>query len=151
MPFYPLTGLQTYTNCTCIGKWIFMYCTYMYMYHCIAVSEKGFCILGESCPYDHGRDPVVIGGGIHPYTPPPPLPPPLGMPLPIVKPSECSNQHQSCLYVHVHVCTRVVVIVTYIYIYTCTYVHIFMCVHGPLATSFILRLFSQWLWDKVNA
>ena len=115
----------------------------MYMYHCIAVSEKGFCILGESCPYDHGRDPVVIGGGIHPYTPPPPLPPPLGMPLPIVKPSECSNQHQSCLYVHVHVCTRVVVIVTYIYIYMYICAHLHVCAWTTSYQFYLASFFSM--------
>ncbi len=37
------------------------------------LTEKGFCILGESCPYDHGLDPVVIGGsGLSPYGHPPP-------------------------------------------------------------------------------
>ena len=50
------------------------------------------CILGQSCPYDHGVDPLVIGGNeISPFPPPPhgmPLPtmphgmPPHGMPLP---------------------------------------------------------------------
>ena len=51
----------------------------------IFLSERGFCILGESCPYDHGVDPLVIGGGLNPYPlglpPPPRLPlPPLGKP-----------------------------------------------------------------------
>lgn len=44
------------------------------------LAERGFCILGESCPYDHGVDPLVIGGGLNPY--PLGLPPPPGLPLP---------------------------------------------------------------------
>ena len=47
------------------------------------VAEKGFCILGESCPYDHGLDPLVIGRGLPTYPPTgipgmgvPTLPPP---------------------------------------------------------------------------
>ena len=44
------------------------------------LAERGFCILGESCPYDHGVDPLVVGGGLNPY--PLGLPPPPGLPLP---------------------------------------------------------------------
>lgn len=29
-------------------------------YACICVSEKGFCIRGDLCEFDHGVDPVVI-------------------------------------------------------------------------------------------
>ena len=49
-------------------------------------SEKGMCLLGEQCPYDHGIDPVVITGPIPPpYAPPPfpmniPPPPPPSLP-----------------------------------------------------------------------
>ncbi len=46
-------------------------------------TEKGVCILGESCPYDHGVDPLVIGGNEMPQFPGPPgILPPHGMPLP---------------------------------------------------------------------
>ena len=40
-------------------------------------TEKGFCILGENCPYDHGLDPLVIGG---PYVHPQAGMPPIGVP-----------------------------------------------------------------------
>lgn len=43
-------------------------------------AERGFCILGESCPYDHGLDPVVIDGNINPYARPPPGLPSIGVP-----------------------------------------------------------------------
>ena len=46
-------------------------------------TEKGVCILGESCPYDHGADPLVIGGNEMTQFPGPPgILPPHGMPLP---------------------------------------------------------------------
>ena len=52
------------------------------------LAERGFCILGESCPYDHGVDPLVIGGGLNPYPLGLPPPPPPGLPLPpLGKPS----------------------------------------------------------------
>ena len=45
--------------------------------------EKGMCILGESCPYDHGMDPLVIGGNeLTPFPAPPLVLPPHGLPLP---------------------------------------------------------------------
>lgn len=45
------------------------------------LAEKGFCILGESCPYDHGLDPLVIGGALNPYVHPPPgMGGPIGVP-----------------------------------------------------------------------
>eukprot|EP00731_Ephydatia_muelleri_P031207 Em0022g721a len=50
---------------------------------CKDYDEKGFCIFGENCPFDHGKDPLVI----NPSFPPPPLPlglPP--MPLHVTKP-----------------------------------------------------------------
>ena len=37
---------------------------------CKDYDEKGFCLLGENCPYDHGLDPLVVEGG---GFPPPPL------------------------------------------------------------------------------
>jgi len=30
------------------------------MYACLCVSEKGFCVRGDLCEFDHGIDPVVI-------------------------------------------------------------------------------------------
>lgn len=44
--------------------------------------ERGMCLLGEQCPFDHGSDPLVITG-IPPYPPPPfqlPIPPPHNLP-----------------------------------------------------------------------
>jgi len=38
-------------------------------YSFCVLPEKGFCILGESCPYDHGLDPVVIGSAYPHSTP----------------------------------------------------------------------------------
>lgn len=51
----------------------------------MVISEKGFCMRGDKCPYDHGLDPVVVedsalekivrgggGGGYTAYNPPPP-------------------------------------------------------------------------------
>ena len=48
-------------------------------------AEKGFCMLGDQCPFDHGVDPVVIGNNIpHAYPPPPSM---VGIPsLPLTKP-----------------------------------------------------------------
>lgn len=43
--------------------------------------ERGMCLLGEQCPFDHGSDPLVITG-IPPYPPPPPPPPPFPLSLP---------------------------------------------------------------------
>lgn len=28
--------------------------------HLYGFAEKGFCMLGDLCPYDHGMDPVVV-------------------------------------------------------------------------------------------
>ena len=62
--------------------------------------EKGFCILGENCRYDHGTDPLVIGGDLNPYNPPVPRPlgmPPAGMPIPPMS-KTCESMSQSvCL------------------------------------------------------
>jgi len=38
---------------------------------CVCVSEKGFCIRGDLCEFDHGVDPVVIDNVL----PGQPLPP----------------------------------------------------------------------------
>ena len=40
---------------------------------CKDYDEKGFCLLGENCPYDHGLDPLVVESGSFP-------PPPLNVP-----------------------------------------------------------------------
>ncbi|XP_065058188.1 RNA-binding protein 27-like [Rhopilema esculentum] len=52
---------------------------------CRDYDEKGFCLLGNSCPYDHGRDPVVVDDtsipnilnmqGLPPALSAPPVPP----------------------------------------------------------------------------
>ncbi|XP_025086750.1 RNA-binding protein 26-like [Pomacea canaliculata] len=48
---------------------------------CQNFDEKGFCMLGDLCPYDHGMDPVVVEDiGIPNVLPFPPVPP--GHPLP---------------------------------------------------------------------
>ncbi|XP_019862843.1 PREDICTED: RNA-binding protein 27-like [Amphimedon queenslandica] len=47
---------------------------------CKDYDERGMCLLGEQCPFDHGNDPLVITG-MPPYPPPPPPPPfPLSLP-----------------------------------------------------------------------
>jgi hypothetical protein len=55
---------------------------------CKDYDEKGMCLLGEQCPYNHGNNPLVITG-IPPYPPPPfpiPMPPPPNIPPPLPKP-----------------------------------------------------------------
>ncbi|CAL8302850.1 unnamed protein product [Gadus morhua 'NCC'] len=59
---------------------------------CRDYDEKGFCVRGDLCPYDHGNDPLVVDDvtlpGMIPFPPPPVIPPPpvgLSMP-PIVEP-----------------------------------------------------------------
>lgn len=50
---------------------------------CKDYDERGMCLLGEQCPYDHGIDPLVITGPIPPYPPPPfpmSIPPPPNLP-----------------------------------------------------------------------
>lgn len=46
---------------------------------CKDYDEKGFCLLGENCPYDHGSDPLVVEGGGFP-------PPPLNVPSTFLPP-----------------------------------------------------------------
>jgi len=46
---------------------------------CKDYDEKGFCLLGENCPYDHGLDPLVVEGGGFP-------PPPLNVPSTFLPP-----------------------------------------------------------------
>ncbi|XP_072040511.1 LOW QUALITY PROTEIN: RNA-binding protein 26-like [Amphiura filiformis] len=68
---------------------------------CRDYDEKGFCMRGDMCPYDHGVDPVVVedvSGMIlndrpppsGPGGPPPPGPPPPGPP--IMHPSTMANR-----------------------------------------------------------
>uniref|UniRef100_A0A8C5LRE8 RNA binding motif protein 26 n=1 Tax=Leptobrachium leishanense TaxID=445787 RepID=A0A8C5LRE8_9ANUR len=56
---------------------------------CRDYDEKGFCMRGDMCPFDHGSDPVVVEDvnlpGILPFPAQPPVvdvPPPLGLPPP---------------------------------------------------------------------
>ncbi|XP_029000402.1 RNA-binding protein 26 [Betta splendens] len=57
---------------------------------CRDYDEKGFCMRGDMCPFDHGSDPVVVEDvnlpGILPFQPPPipgvDPPPPPGLPPP---------------------------------------------------------------------
>ncbi|XP_032812207.1 RNA-binding protein 26 isoform X5 [Petromyzon marinus] len=60
---------------------------------CRDYDEKGFCMRGDMCPFDHGADPLVVEDvnlpGIIPFPPPPtPLldPPPQGGPPPNLPP-----------------------------------------------------------------
>ncbi|XP_030009888.1 RNA-binding protein 27 isoform X3 [Sphaeramia orbicularis] len=52
---------------------------------CRDYDEKGFCVRGDLCPFDHGNDPLVVDDvnlpNIIPF-PPPPVMPPAGMPMP---------------------------------------------------------------------
>lgn len=48
-------------------------------------TEKGFCVRGDLCAFDHGNDPLVVDDvnlpGIIPY-PPPPVMAPTSLPMP---------------------------------------------------------------------
>ena len=52
---------------------------------CVIHSEKGFCVRGELCMFDHGTDPVIVEN-VPRYPPPPhlggPPPPHINMALP---------------------------------------------------------------------
>lgn len=52
---------------------------------CRDYDEKGFCVRGDLCLFDHGNDPLVVDDvnlpSMIPFPPPPVLPPP-GMPMP---------------------------------------------------------------------
>uniref|UniRef100_A0A3Q0S545 RNA binding motif protein 27 n=1 Tax=Amphilophus citrinellus TaxID=61819 RepID=A0A3Q0S545_AMPCI len=52
---------------------------------CRDYDEKGFCVRGDHCPYDHGSDPLIVDDvslpNIIPF-PPPPILPPAGLPMP---------------------------------------------------------------------
>uniref|UniRef100_A0A8D2NKH8 RNA binding motif protein 26 n=1 Tax=Zosterops lateralis melanops TaxID=1220523 RepID=A0A8D2NKH8_ZOSLA len=57
--------------------------------NCEILKEKGFCMRGDMCPFDHGSDPVVVEDvnlpGILPFPAQPPVvegPPPPGLPPP---------------------------------------------------------------------
>lgn len=43
-------------------------------------TERGFCVLGDLCQFDHGNDPLVVDEvslpSMIPFPPPPGLPPP---------------------------------------------------------------------------
>ncbi|RXM93015.1 RNA-binding protein 27 [Acipenser ruthenus] len=47
--------------------------------------ERGFCVRGDLCPFDHGNDPLIVDDvtlpTMIPFPPPPGLPPP-GLPMP---------------------------------------------------------------------
>ncbi|NXO01841.1 RBM27 protein, partial [Rhinopomastus cyanomelas] len=55
---------------------------------CRDYDERGFCVFGDLCPFDHGNDPLVVDEvslpSMIPFPPPPPglPPPPPGMLLP---------------------------------------------------------------------
>lgn len=57
---------------------------------CVSFPEKGFCMRGDMCPFDHGSDPVVVEDvnlpSMLPFQPPPipgvDAPPPPGLPPP---------------------------------------------------------------------
>lgn len=48
-------------------------------------TEKGFCVRGDLCPFDHGNDPLIVDDvnlpSMIPF-PPPPVMPPAGLPMP---------------------------------------------------------------------
>uniref|UniRef100_A0A3Q3WSJ9 Uncharacterized protein n=1 Tax=Mola mola TaxID=94237 RepID=A0A3Q3WSJ9_MOLML len=52
---------------------------------CRDYDEKGFCVRGDLCPFDHGNDPLIVDDvnlpGMIPF-PPPPVMPPTGLPMP---------------------------------------------------------------------
>jgi len=59
-----------------------------------SLPEKGFCMRGDMCPFDHGSDPVVVEDvnlpNMLPFQPPPipggEAPPPPGPPPPLMNP-----------------------------------------------------------------
>uniref|UniRef100_A0A8D0APT8 RNA binding motif protein 27 n=1 Tax=Sander lucioperca TaxID=283035 RepID=A0A8D0APT8_SANLU len=52
---------------------------------CRDYDEKGFCVRGDLCPFDHGNDPLIVDDvnlpNMIPF-PPPPVMPPTGLPMP---------------------------------------------------------------------
>nr|XP_023698175.1 RNA-binding protein 27 isoform X2 [Paramormyrops kingsleyae] len=57
---------------------------------CRDYDEKGFCIRGDLCPFDHGNDPLVVDDvtlpTMIPFPPPPGMPPPRAPMPPMSKP-----------------------------------------------------------------
>ncbi|KAM9728109.1 RNA-binding protein 27 isoform 3-T3 [Menidia menidia] len=52
---------------------------------CRDYDEKGFCVRGDLCPFDHGSDPLIVDDVSLPNMipfPPPPVMPPAGLPMP---------------------------------------------------------------------
>uniref|UniRef100_A0A3Q2D1R1 RNA binding motif protein 27 n=1 Tax=Cyprinodon variegatus TaxID=28743 RepID=A0A3Q2D1R1_CYPVA len=52
---------------------------------CRDYDEKGFCVRGDLCPFDHGNDPLIVDDVTLPKMipfPPPPVMPPAGLPMP---------------------------------------------------------------------
>ncbi|XP_061090458.1 RNA-binding protein 27 isoform X2 [Conger conger] len=53
---------------------------------CRDYDEKGFCVRGDLCPFDHGNDPLIVDDvtlpTMIPFPPPPGMPPPPRMPMP---------------------------------------------------------------------
>lgn len=48
-------------------------------------TEKGFCVRGDLCPFDHGNDPLIVDDVNLPKMipfPPPPVMPPASLPMP---------------------------------------------------------------------
>lgn len=56
---------------TCVS---FNFSSHMYLppFTTISISEKGFCMRGDLCPFDHGTDPVIVEDVGLPSGPPPP-------------------------------------------------------------------------------
>ncbi|KAF7697440.1 hypothetical protein HF521_005858 [Silurus meridionalis] len=55
-------------------------------HRCRDYDEKGFCVRGDLCPFDHGNDPLIVDDVALPTMipfPPPGMPPPSRMPLPM--------------------------------------------------------------------
>ncbi|KAM6970763.1 RNA-binding protein 27 [Aplochiton taeniatus] len=52
---------------------------------CRDYDEKGFCVRGDLCPFDHGNDPLIVDDVTLPAMipfPPPPIMPPARLPMP---------------------------------------------------------------------
>ncbi|KAE8614633.1 hypothetical protein XENTR_v10008248 [Xenopus tropicalis] len=69
---------------------------------CRDYDERGFCVLGDLCQYDHGNDPLVVDEvslpSMIPFPPPPGLPPP-GILLPPI-PDPAHNMRMPVLRPH---------------------------------------------------
>ncbi|KAF7206205.1 transcript variant X3 [Nothobranchius furzeri] len=54
---------------------------------CRDYDEKGFCVRGDLCLFDHGNDPLIVDDVTLPNMipfPPPPIVPPAGLPMPLI-------------------------------------------------------------------